>query len=148
NWKVGIMQGTYIADQLDLENAEGPFNIELFTGSPDDNNARFFFGGAMEVLQPYIDSGKLVVTSGQTEFTAVATQAWDSAIAQARMDNLITANYADGTPLHAILSSNDSVAIGIVAALSNAGYGSEDKPYPILTGQDCDKANVKAMIAG
>lgn len=148
NWKVGTMQGNYIVEQLDLENAAGPFNIELFTGSPDDNNARFFFGGAMEVLQPYIDSGKLVVPSGQTEFTAVATQAWDSAVAQARMDNLITANYAGGAVLDAILSSNDSVAIGIVAALQNAGYGAADKPYPILTGQDCDKANVKAMIAG
>lgn len=148
NWKVGTMQGNYIVEALDLENSDGPYNIELFTGSPDDNNARFFFGGAMEVLQPYIDSGKLVVPSGQTEFTAVATQAWDSAVAQARMDNLITANYADGTKLDAILSSNDSVAIGIVAALQNAGYGTEDKPYPVLTGQDCDKANVKAMIAG
>ena len=148
NWKVGTMQGEYIVEQLDLENAAGPFNIELFTGSPDDNNARFFFGGAMEVLQPYIDSGKLVVPSGQTDFTAVATQAWDSAVAQARMDNLITANYAGGAVLDAILSSNDSVAIGIVAALNNAGYGTADKPFPILTGQDCDKANVIAMIAG
>lgn len=148
NWKVGTMQGNYIVEQLDLENTDGPYNIELFTGSPDDNNARFFFGGAMEVLQPYLDSGKLVVPSGQTEFTAVATQAWDSAVAQARMDNLITANYAGGAKLDAILSSNDSVAIGIVAALQNAGYGTAEKPYPILTGQDCDKANVKAMIAG
>lgn len=148
NWKVGTMQGEYIAEQLDLANTDGPYTIELFTGSPDDNNARFFFGGAMEVLQPYIDSGKLVVPSGQTEFTAVATQAWDSAVAQARMDNLITANYAGGEKLDAILSNNDSVAIGIVAALQNAGYGTEDKPYPILTGQDCDKANVKAMLAG
>lgn len=146
NYKVGVTQGEYIVESLDLENQDGPFNIELFTGAPDDNNCVFFFGGAMSILQPYIDEGKLVVPSGQTEFAAVATQGWDSAKAQQRMDNLITANYANGTKLDAILSSNDSVAIGIVASLQNAGYGDDDKPYPILTGQDCDKANVIAML--
>lgn len=148
NYKVGQTQGQYLVDALDLENAEGPFNIELFTGAPDDNNCVFFFGGAMDVLQPYIDNGKLVVPSGQTERTVVSTPGWDSAKAQQRMDNLITANYANGTKLDAILSSNDSVAIGIVAALENAGYGTEDKPYPVLTGQDCDKPNVIAMLNG
>lgn len=148
NFKVGVIQGEYIADKLDLENAAGPFNIELFAGAPDDNNAKFFFEGAMSVLQQYIDNGKLVVPSGQVKFTEVATQSWDSAKAQARMDNIITANYSNGTKLDAVLSSNDSVAIGIVASLQNAGYGTADKPYPILTGQDCDKPNVIAMVNG
>lgn len=146
NFKVGVIQGEYIVEKLDLENAAGPFNIELFAGAPDDNNATFFFEGAMSILQSYIDSGKLVVPSGQAKFTEVATQSWDSAKAQARMDNIITANYANGAKLDAILSSNDSVAIGIVASLQNAGYGAADKPYPILTGQDCDKPNVIAMV--
>lgn len=148
NYKVGVIQGEYIADKLDLENAADSFNIELFAGAPDDNNAKFFFEGAMSVLQPYIDNGKLVVTSGQVKFTEVATQSWDSAKAQARMDNIITANYSNGTKLDAVLSSNDSVAIGIVASLQNAGYGTSDRPYPILTGQDCDKPNVIAMVNG
>ncbi len=148
NFKVGVIQGEYIADKLDLENAAGPFNIELFAGAPDDNNAKFFFEGAMSVLQQYIDNGKLVVPSGQVKFTEVATQSWDSAKAQARMDNIITANYSNGKKLDAVLSSNDSVAIGIVASLQNAGYGTADKPYPILTGQDCDKPNVIAMVNG
>lgn len=148
NFKVGVIQGQYIETKLGLKDGKGPFNIELFAGSPDDNNANYFFNGAYSVLKPYIDSGKLVVTSGQKDFAKIAIQGWDSAKAQARMDNLITANYAGGKKLDAVLSPNDSLAIGIVASLKNAGYGSSDKPYPIITGQDCDKPNVIAMING
>jgi putative multiple sugar transport system substrate-binding protein len=148
NFKVGVIQGQYIEKALALKTAKGPFNIELFGGSPDDNNATFFFNGAMSILKPYLDSKKLVVPTGQTEFTTIAIPSWSSATAQARMDNLITAKYASGTKLDVVLSPNDSLAIGIVASLKNAGYGAANKPYPVLTGQDCDKANVKAMIAG
>lgn len=146
NFKVGVIQGQYIETKLGLKDGKGPFNIELFGGSPDDNNANFFFNGAMSILQPYIDNGKLVIGSKQKDFTTIAIQGWDSAKAQARMDNLITSTYAKGTKLDVVLSPNDSLAIGIVASLKNAGYGSADKPYPVLTGQDCDKPNVKAMI--
>jgi putative multiple sugar transport system substrate-binding protein len=148
NFKVGVIQGQFIEEKLGLKAGKGPFNIELFGGSPDDNNATFFNKGAMSILQPYLDSGKLVVPSGQKDFTTIAIQGWDSGKAQARMDNLITANYAKGKKLDAILSPNDSLAIGIVASLKNGGYGTAKKPYPVLTGQDCDKPNVKAMIAG
>ncbi len=148
NFKVGVIQGQYIETKLGLKDGKGPFNIELFGGSPDDNNANYFFDGAYSILKPYIDSGKLVVTSGQKDFAKIAIQGWDSAKAQARMDNLITANYAGGKKLDAVLSPNDSLAIGIVASLKNAGFGSSDKPYPIITGQDCDKPNVIAMING
>lgn len=147
NFKVGVIQGQYIETKLGLKDGKGPFNIELFGGSPDDNNATFFFNGAMSILQSYIDSGKLVIGSKQKDFTTIAIQGWDSAKAQARMDNLITSTYAKGTKLDVVLSPNDSLAIGIVASLKNAGYGSADKAYPVLTGQDCDKPNVKAMIA-
>src|SRR5690554_109680 len=148
NFQVGVIQGRYIEEKLGLKENAGPFNVELFAGSPDDNNALFFNGGAMSILQPYIDEGKLVVPSGQTAFSVIAIHAWDSATAQARMDNLITAHYADGKKLDAVLSPNDSLAIGIITSLTNAGYGTPEKPYPIITGQDCDKANVKAMIKG
>lgn len=148
NFKVGEIQGKFIESKLGLDKGKGPYNIELFAGSPDDNNALFFFNGAMSVLKPYIDSGKLVVPSGQMNFTTIAIQSWDSGKAQARMDNLITANYAKGKKLDVVLSPNDSIAIGIIASLKNNGYGTASKPYPILTGQDCDKANVKAIIAG
>ncbi|NLW55575.1 MAG: sugar ABC transporter substrate-binding protein [Firmicutes bacterium] len=148
NFQVGVIQGKYIEEKLGLKDNDGPFNIELFAGSPDDNNAYFFNGGAMSILQPYIDSGKLIVPSRQTEFTAIAIHGWDSADAQARMDNLITAHYADGRKLDAVLSPNDSLAIGIITSLRNAGYGTPDKPFPVITGQDCDKPNVIAMING
>ncbi|HPU22420.1 MAG TPA: sugar ABC transporter substrate-binding protein, partial [Thermoclostridium caenicola] len=130
------------------KDGKGPYNIELFAGSPDDNNAYFFNDGAMSVLQKYIDNGQLRIPSGQTEFTKIAIQGWDSAKAQARMDNLITAFYSGGEKLDAVLSPNDSLAIGIIASLDSNGYGTADKPYPVITGQDCDKPNVKAMIEG
>ncbi len=146
NYMVGTIQGQYIVNQLDLENAAGPFNIELFTGSPDDNNARFFFGGAMDILTPYIDSGKLVVVSGQKSFEEVATLNWSTEEAQKRMENLLTAYYADGTKLDVVYSSNDSCAIGITNALVNASYSGDN--FPILTGQDCDITSVKNILAG
>ena len=118
----------------------------MFGGSPDDNNATFFYKGAMSILQPYIDSKKLVVASKQEAFTTIAITGWESAKAQSRMDNLITSTYAKGAKLDVVLSPNDSLAIGIVASLKNAGYGTAAKPYPVLTGQDCDKPNVVAMI--
>ncbi len=148
NYKVGTIQGTYIKDRLDLENAAGPFNIELFTGSPDDNNVNFFFGGAMDVLKPYIDSGKLVVKSGQMEKAQCATANWSTEESQKRMENLITSmGYGpEGTKLDAVLSSNDSVANGITNALAAAGYTADN--FPILTGQDCDKPAMKNILAG
>ena len=145
NYMVGTIQGNYIVDALDLKNAAGPFNIELFTGSPDDNNARFFFGGAMDVLTPYIDNGKLVVVSGQKKFEEVATLNWSTEEAQKRMENLITANYASGTKLDVVLSSNDSCAIGISNALQSSYTGDI---FPILTGQDCDVTAMKNILAG
>ncbi|MDP4089163.1 MAG: sugar ABC transporter substrate-binding protein [Bacillota bacterium] len=148
NFKVGVTQGQYIETKLGLKDGKGPFNMEVFGGSPDDNNATFFYNGAMSILKPYIDNGKLNVVSGQKDFNTVAIMSWKSETAQARMDNLVTANYAGGKKLDVVLSPNDSLAIGIVASLKNHGYGTADKPYPVLTGQDCDKPNVKAMIAG
>lgn len=144
NYMVGTKQGEYIRDNLDLDNAEGPFNMEIFTGDPGDNNARFFYGGAMDVLQPYIDEGKIVVQSGSVEFEKVATANWSTETAQSRMDAIIASYYADGTKLDAVLCSNDSTALGVTNALE-AAYTGE---WPIITGQDCDVANVKNMIAG
>jgi putative multiple sugar transport system substrate-binding protein len=148
NWLVGTTQGNFIKDRLDLENAEGPFNIELFTGDPADNNINYFFGGAMEVLSPYIEEGKLVVLSGETEQAVVATPSWSTEESQMRMENLIAAHgYGpDGTKLDAVLSSNDSVAHGITNALVAAGYTAEN--FPLIPGQDCDITSTKNMIAG
>ncbi|MBR6477317.1 MAG: sugar-binding protein [Lachnospiraceae bacterium] len=144
NKLVGTKQGEYIRDQLKLDSTSGPYNIELVTGDPGDNNARYFFGGAMEVLQPYIDAGKLIVKSGQTDFKEVATASWASEAAQSRMDAIISAYYADGTQLDAVLCSNDSTALGVTNSLEANYTGA----WPIITGQDCDVANVKNMLNG
>lgn len=147
NYLVGAIQGQYIIDALNLESGAGPFNLEVFGGSPDDNNAYFFNGGAMDKLQPYIDNGQLVINSGQVDMDVISISGWKAEGAQARMDNLLTAYYSD-KKIDAVLSPNDSLAQGIVASLKAAGYGTADKPFPILTGQDCDIANVKMLIAG
>ncbi|WP_199425830.1 multiple monosaccharide ABC transporter substrate-binding protein [Thermaerobacillus caldiproteolyticus] len=147
NFKVGVLQGSYIVEKLGLKEGKGPFNIELFAGSPDDNNAYFFFNGAMSVLKPYIDSGKLVVRSGQTKFDQVATLRWDGATAQARMDNLLSAHYTTER-VDAVLSPYDGISIGIISSLKGVGYGTSNKPMPIITGQDAELASVKSIIAG
>lgn len=144
NYLVGQKQGEFIEQQLDLKNAAGPFNLEIVTGDPGDNNVNFFYGGAMDVLRPYIDSGKLVVKSGQVEKADVATANWATDAAQSRFEALISSYYSDGTNLDVVLASNDSTALGVVNALE-AQYTGE---WPIVTGQDCDVANVKNILAG
>ena len=147
NFGVGVIMGQQIEEGLDLKNAEGPFNIELFGGSPDDTNAFYFYDGAMSVLQPYIDSGKLVVQSGQMGMDVVGTLRWDGTVAQARMENLLSANYTDKR-VDAVLAPYDGLSRGIIAALKGVGYGTADQPMPVITGQDAEVASVKAMIAG
>ena len=143
NYKVGSVQGQYIIDSLDLENAEGPFNLEITAGDPGDNNATFFYNGAMDLLKPYIESGVLVVPSGQTEFKDCATPEWKTETAQSRAENILSSYYAGGENVNAWLCSNDSTSLGVQKALE-ANYKGE---YPVVTGQDCDKENVKNMLA-
>ena len=145
NYMVGTKQGEYIEKELGLKDGkEGPFNLEVTTGDPGDNNARYFYQGAIDVLQPYIDKGVLVVKSGQLDFDQVATASWSSENAQSRAENIVSSNYADGSNIDAWLCSNDSTAQGVVAAL-DANYNGE---WPIITGQDCDIVSVQNMIAG
>lgn len=156
NFKVGVQQATSVLNGLglvDLEGEktdgapEGPFNIELFGGSPDDNNATFFWDGAMETLQPFIDDGTLVVKSGQTDFDQAATLRWDGETAQKRMENLLTANYSAGDKVNAVLSPYDGISRGIISALHDAGYSLGDE-WPIISGQDAELDSVKAIDRG
>lgn len=151
NYKVGELQGKYIEEKLGLASGKGPFNLEPFAGSPDDNNAKFFFAGAWDVLLPYVKKGQLVVPSGKSpatddDWASIGIQGWASDKAQAEMDNRLSSFYA-GKKVNVVLSPNDSLAIGIEASLKSAGYTAGDA-YPIITGQDADKANVKAILAG
>ena len=147
NFQVGVLQAQSIETGLKLKERPGPFNIELFGGSPDDNNAFFFYNGAMSVLQPYIDSGKLIVRSKQLGMDKVSTLRWDGAVAQARMDNLLSAYYSTGR-VDAVLSPFDGLSIGIISSLKGVGYGSGNQPMPIISGQDCEVPSVKAILAG
>lgn len=147
NFQVGVLQASYIEKALGLKEGKGPFNIELFGGSADDNNAFFFYNGAMSILQPLIDAGDIVVPSGQMGMDVVGTLRWDGAVAQARMDNLLSANYGD-KQLHGALSPYDGLSIGILSSVKGVGYGSGDLPMPIVTGQDAEVPSVKSMIAG
>ena len=147
NFQVGVLQAQSIEKELGLKEGKGPFNIELFGGSPDDNNAYFFYDGAMSVLQPYIDSKKLVVQSGQTGMKKVGTLRWDGAVAQARMDNLLSAHYTDKR-VDAVLSPYDGLSIGILSSLKGVGYGKPDQPMPVVTGQDAEIPSVKSIMAG
>ena len=148
NEKVGVLQGTYIVQKLGLDKGKkGPFNIELFAGSNDDNNTKYFFNGAMSVLQPYIDKKELVVKSKQTALNQVTTLRWDGATAQKRMEDILTSTYSNAK-VDAVLSPYDGISIGILAALKSDGYGSKTQPLPVITGQDAELASVKSIIAG
>lgn len=155
NYEVGVQQGTSLLTGLGIldENGEeaadapeGPFNVELFAGSPDDNNAGFFFDGAMSVLQPYLDDETLVVPSGQTDFDTVAIQRWEQEGAQSRMEDLLTSTYSEGdATVDGVLAPADVLSRGILTALQNSGYGEGDLPIPVVTGQDAEAASAKLI---
>jgi putative multiple sugar transport system substrate-binding protein len=158
NYKVGVAQATALLTGLGILNkdgseagAKGPFNVELFAGSLDDNNAHFFFDGAMDTLKKYIDDGTLVVKSGQTKIEQAATLRWQQETAQKRMEDLLTQSYNDGTKVNGVLSPYDGLSRGIITALQNAGYGptiDSPNPMPIVTGQDAEIASVKLIQDG
>ncbi|QYC43923.1 Multiple sugar-binding periplasmic receptor ChvE precursor [Nonomuraea coxensis DSM 45129] len=147
NFKVGVQQATSLLKGLGVEEGKkGPFNVELFGGSPDDNNATFFWNGAMSVLQPKIDDGTIVVKSKQTDFKQAAILRWDPATAQKRMEDILTSTYGNAK-VDGVLSPYDGLSIGILSALKSSGYGTSGQPYPIVTGQDAELASVKSIIA-
>ncbi|WP_182112135.1 MULTISPECIES: multiple monosaccharide ABC transporter substrate-binding protein [unclassified Actinotalea] len=155
NYNVGVQQATALLVGLGVLNADGsegeaagPFNIEVHAGSLDDNNAHFFFAGAMDTLQPYLDSGVLTIPSGKTDIEQVAILRWQQEVAQKNMEDVLTAAYNDGKPLDGVLSPFDGASRGIITALENAGYGSADKPMPIITGQDAEIASIKLIVDG
>lgn len=153
NFGVGVIQGTQLLNGLGLTVGEkapagvGPFNVELFGGSPDDTNAFYFYDGAMSVIQPFIDDGTIVIQSGQTGMDKVGTLRWLAATAQARMDNLLSAFYTDKR-VDGVLSPYDGLSIGILSSLKGVGYCTTDLPCPVVTGQDAEVASVKSIIAG
>ncbi|MDT0542307.1 multiple monosaccharide ABC transporter substrate-binding protein [Streptomyces sp. NPDC021354] len=148
NRKAGRLQGDYIVHKLGLDRGEkGPFNVELFAGAATDPNTRYFFNGAMDALKPYIDKHQIVVRSGQTGLNQVTTDRWDGAAAQKRMDDLLSESYTKAR-VDAVLSPYDGMSLGIISAFKSAGYGTKNRPYPIVTGQDAELASVKSINEG
>ncbi|SMX42971.1 multiple monosaccharide ABC transporter substrate-binding protein [Actibacterium lipolyticum] len=148
NFKVGVLQATNLVNGLKERYGDvSPWNVELFGGSPDDNNAYFFYNGAMSVIQPLIDDGSINIVSGQMGMDTVGTLRWDGAVAQARMDNLLSAHYTD-KEVHGVLAPYDGLSIGILSSLKGVGYGSGDLKMPIVTGQDAEVPSVKSILAG
>lgn len=147
NFKVGVQQATSLVEGLGERFGDGPYNVELFGGSPDDNNAYFFYDGAMSVLQPLIDAGKINIVSGQMGMEKVGTLRWDGAVAQARMDNLLSAYYTD-IQVNGVLSPYDGLSIGILSSLKGVGYGSGGLDMPIVSGQDAEVQSIKSILAG
>ncbi|MFT4011954.1 MAG: sugar ABC transporter substrate-binding protein [Paracoccus sp. (in: a-proteobacteria)] len=147
NFKVGVEQATTLVNGLKERFPDTkPWNVELFGGSPDDNNAYFFYDGAMSVIQPLVDSGEIVIPSGQSGMDKVGTLRWDPATAQSRMDNILSANYTD-KQVNGVLSPYDGLSIGILSSLKGVGYGSGDLKMPIVTGQDAELQSVKSILA-
>ena len=144
---IGALQAQFIVDTLGLDGSDESHTLELFGGDFGDANAPLFFEGAMNILTPYIESGKLVVKSGQMEFNVVATAEWDGAKAQSRMDAILSTYYLD-EPVEAVLCQNDDLAAGVISACKSAGYGTEAMPLPITTGQDCTTSAIKSILAG
>lgn len=143
----GKAQGRYIEDALGLKDSKGPFNFEIFTGDLNDGNVGIYYYGAMDILQPYIDNGQLVVPSGQIEIQYVGTKDYTAENAQTRMASIL-ATYYTSEKLDVVLSPIDDISQGIVRALKDAGYGTDEKPYPVLTGLDCEIESVRLILEG
>jgi len=148
NVKVGELQAQSLIDGMNQHRGSGPWNVELFAGSPDDTNSFFFFSGAMNILQPYIDRGDITIVSGQNTQDQVGTLRWDGAVAQARMDAILAANYADGTPLHGVLSPYDGLSRGIISSLQSFGFQPGTDDWPIVSGQDAEAASISLIRDG
>ena len=148
NRGVGRLQAQSLVDGLKALKGEGPYNVELFAGSPDDTNSFYFYSGAMDILQPLIDAGTVKVLSGQTAQADIGTLRWDGAVAQSRMDGLLAANYSSGEQLDGVLSPYDGISRGIISALVSFGYQPGTENWPVVTGQDAEAASIKLIISG
>jgi putative multiple sugar transport system substrate-binding protein len=151
NEKVGEQMGQIVVQgmHLDQQKPGAMLNIELFGGSPDDNNAVVVYNGAMKILKPYFDKKIINVPSGQTKFSVIATQQWQGSVAESRMENLLSAYYTKRV-LNGVLSPYDPISLACIEALKAVGYkkGDKVKPLPPMGGQDCIVASCKSILAG
>lgn len=147
NKGVGTEIGKYVEETLGLKDGKGPYNVEFFAGSPDDNNAHMLNDGVFEVLQPYLDKGQLVCQSGQLDFDSICTLRWSQEEAQKRMENILSGYYSQGEDVDVVVSAFDGLSYGIAAALEGAGYKVGEK-WPVITGQDAELMAAKNILSG
>lgn len=148
NRGVGKLQAESLVEGLKKYKGNGPYNVELFAGSPDDTNSFYFYSGAMDVLQPLIDNGTIVVPSGQTKQDQIGILRWLQENAQLRMDGLLTANYTGGKKLDGVLSPYDGLSRGIISSCTSFGFQPGTDNWPVVTGQDAEAASIKLIISG
>lgn len=148
NAKVGELQGRFLIGKLKPYASDDVKYIELFYGSIDDNNAKYFYNGAMKYLHPHLDTGKFVIRSKQIDPKEIETPAWSGQEANKRMSSLIEKyNYRPGGErLDAVLAPADCIAVGIVAALKREGFSDND--MPIITGQDASDEGLELVKSG
>ena len=145
NNSVGEFQARYVEEKLNLKSGAGPFTIEFIGGDSADTNAPMFFHGAFNYLKPYIDSGQLVVSSGQTDFRTVSTAGWKKENAQARMTEILRTHYAGGKSLNVVIAANDDLAEAFIQAAQSVGYSGAPT---LLTGQDAGANGVANIKSG
>lgn len=145
NYQVGILQGKFIEEQLDLPNAgDRTYNIEFLAGDSGDSNMYILIDGAFQILDPYINAGTLIIPSGQYDKMDIATEGWNAAKAQERFEELLENYYYDKN-LDAVVANNDSLAQGVASALEISYH---NEVYPIITGMDCDYFSVRNILEG
>ncbi|WP_117161627.1 sugar ABC transporter substrate-binding protein [Paraliobacillus sp. X-1268] len=125
NVKVGELQAEAILNEVD----EGDF--AYVGGAETDNNAILFREGAMNILQPYIDSGDINLVYD------TYTPEWSPETARDQFASLLS-----NTNVDAVIAANDGTAGGVIEALGN-----ESNSIPV-SGQDAELAAVRRIING
>jgi D-xylose transport system substrate-binding protein len=110
-------------------------NYAFIKGDKGDPNATFLFSGITEVLKPAMDAGK-IKNVGET-----FTDGWKPDNAQKNMEQILT---KDNNKVDAVVSENDGMAGGVVAALTAQGLAGS---VPV-SGQDGDHAAINRIALG
>jgi D-xylose transport system substrate-binding protein len=128
-------------------------NYVLIKGDPGDPNASTFLpqGWDDAGLKAAVDAGTIKILNGPEggagewpKDYGTYTDAWAPETAQANMEAIIDKANTDGNVINAVLAENDSTALGVAAALVGKNYD----PYPPVSGQDGDPANLNNVAKG
>ncbi|MFV0341390.1 MAG: sugar-binding protein [Anaerocolumna sp.] len=146
NYIIGALQAQYIVDNLNLDSdTNAKYSMEIFSGDINDSNSLLFYNGAMDILRPYLTSGKITIPSTQMNFQDTYISMWDTDTASNRMDNILASYYSKSNMLDIALCANDSIALGVTNSLKSYYNNSYST---IITGQDGDVDNLNNIIDG